>query len=70
MTVSQKDFIDLVANRNIVFVLAVLDTSTSIRKLENDIQKFDSNIAKFSINELSKNMRNLEIDFKILQLEK
>ena len=70
LTISKKDFIDLVANRNIVFVLAVLDTSTSIRKLESDIQKFDSNIAKFSINELSKNMRNLDIDFKILQLEK
>jgi uncharacterized protein (TIGR04141 family) len=66
---SKTDFIDLVRKRNIVFVLAVLDTSKTVRKLENDIQKFDSNIAKFSLNELSKSMRNLEIDFKILQLE-
>mgnify|MGYP004417270895 CR=1 FL=1 len=67
---SKKDFINIVKNRNIVFVLAVLDTSKSGRKLETDIVKYDSNIAKFSLNELSKNMRNLEVDFKILQLEK
>lgn len=67
---SKKDFIDIVKSRNIVFVLAVLDTSKSGRKLETDIVKYDSNIAKFSLNELSKNMRNLEVDFKILQLEK
>jgi uncharacterized protein (TIGR04141 family) len=66
----KKDFIDIVKNRNIVFVLAVLDTSKSGRKLETDIEKYDSNIAKFSLNELAKNMRNLDINFKILQLEK
>jgi len=68
--ISKKDFIDLFKNRNIVFVLAVLDTASSKRKLDADIRKFDSNIAKFSINELAKSMRNLEVDFKILQLEK
>ncbi|WP_369753747.1 DUF6119 family protein [Flavobacterium sp. WC2409] len=68
--VKKADFIDLMQNRKIVFVLAVLDTSKSLRNLENEIEKFDSNIAKFSLNELSKSMRNLEIDFKILQLEK
>jgi uncharacterized protein (TIGR04141 family) len=66
----KTDFITLMQNRKIIFVLAVLDTSTSLRILENEIEKFDSNIAKFSLNELSKSMRNLEIDFKILQLEK
>lgn len=70
LKVSKLDFINLVKNRNIVFVLAVLDDSKSGRKLEKDIQKFDSNIAKFALNELTKSMRNLEIDFKILQLEK
>ncbi len=67
---SKDDFIDIIKNRNIVFVLAVLDTSKTERKLETDIDKYESNIAKFSLNELSKNMRNLEVDFKILQLEK
>lgn len=67
---SKKDFIDIVRKRNIVFVLAVLDTASSKRRLETDIVKFDSNIAKFSLNELTKNLRNLEVDFKILQLEK
>jgi uncharacterized protein (TIGR04141 family) len=68
--VSKSDFINIARNRNIVFVLAVLDTSNLSRTLEKDIRNFDSNIAKFSLNELSKNMRNLEVDFKILQLEK
>lgn len=67
---SKKDFIEIVKNRNIVFVLAVLDTAQNVRKLETDINKYSSNIAKFSLNELTKNMRNLEVDFKILQLEK
>lgn len=70
LKVTKLDFINLIKERNIVFVLVVLDNSESGRKLENDVRKFDSNIAKFSLNELTKNMRNLEIDFKILQLEK
>lgn len=68
-SISKKDFIEIVKQRNIVFVLAVLDTSKSDRKLA-DIQEFDSNIAKFALNELSKSMRNLDIKFEILQLEK
>lgn len=68
--ISRTDFIDIVKSRNIVFVLAVLDTATSPRKMSTDIVKFDSNIAKFSLNKLTKSMRNLEVDFNILQLEK
>lgn len=68
-SISKKDFIEIVTQRNIVFVLAVLDSSKSDRKLA-DIQEFDSNIAKFALNELSKSMRNLDIKFEILQLEK
>lgn len=67
--ISKKDFIEIIKQRNIVFVLAVLDSSKSDRKL-TDIKKFDSNIAKFALNELSKSMRNLDIKFEILQLEK
>lgn len=69
-TSTKVDFINIIKNRNIVIVLAVLDTVKGSRKLEIDIEKFDSNIAKFSLNELSKNLRNLELEFKILQLEK
>lgn len=68
--ITKSDFIDLMKNRTLVFVLAVLDDSAGNRKMEIDIDKFDSNIAKFSLNELSKSMRNLEVEFQILQLEK
>lgn len=68
--ISKTDFLDIVKTRKIVIVLAVLDTTKKTRILEKDIADFDSNIAKFSLNELSKSMRNLEIDFEILQLEK
>ncbi|MNX93236.1 hypothetical protein D3C86_1254130 [compost metagenome] len=68
--ISKSSFTDLVKNRTIVFVLAVLDNSKGNRKIETEIEKFDSNIAKFSLTELSKNMRNLDIEFQILQLEK
>ena len=69
--ISKVDFIKLFECRTPVFVLAVLDTSTKgVRQLESDIESFDSNIAKFSLNELTKNMRNLDVEFQILQLEK
>lgn len=67
---TKSDFLALFNNRTIVFVLAVLDDASAKRTLEKDISKFDSNIAKFSLNELSKNLRNLEVEFQILQLEK
>lgn len=66
----RKDFIALFEKRKLVFVLAVKDTSKKIRRLATNIEDFDSNIAKFSLNELTQKMRNLEIDFQILQLEK
>ncbi|MBF4508418.1 TIGR04141 family sporadically distributed protein [Flavobacterium sp. JLP] len=69
--ITKSDFKNLVKDRTFVFVLAVLDDSVgSIRKLETDIDKFESNIAKFSLNELCKGLRNLEVEFQILQLER
>lgn len=68
--ITKYDFLDLVKNRTLVFVLAVLDDAKGKRKMETDIDKFESNIAKFSLTELSKNMRNLDVEFQILQLEK
>jgi len=63
-------FISLFKVRKPVFVLAVLDNVKATRSLADDIDNFDSNIAKFSLNELSKNMRNLEVGFQILQIDK
>ncbi|MCJ8155743.1 TIGR04141 family sporadically distributed protein [Chryseobacterium sp. SSA4.19] len=69
-TVTKKQFIEKIKNKKIIFVLAFLDTSNSGRRLITEINKFDSNIAKFTLVELSKNMRNLGVNFQILQLEK
>ncbi|WP_316796329.1 DUF6119 family protein [Pedobacter agri] len=66
----RKDFIALFENRKLVFVLAVKDTSKKTRRLATDIEDFNSNIAKFSLNELTQKMRNLEVDFQILELTK
>jgi len=67
---TKEMFINSIKNKKIIFVLAVLDTSTSKRSLANDISKFNSNIAKFTLIDLSKNMRNLGVNFQILQLDK
>lgn len=66
--ITRNGFIDLFRTRKPVFVLAVLDSGVAIRSINKHIDKFESNIAKFSLNELAKNMRNLEISFQILQL--
>jgi hypothetical protein len=66
----KEDFIKLIEDKKIVFVLSVLDTAKNERMLYTDIKDFDSNIAKFTMLELSKNMRYLGVDFKVLQLEK
>lgn len=68
INITRDKFIDLFRVRKPVFVLAVLDTSTTNRKLATQIEEFESNIAKFSLNELAKNMNNQEISFEILQL--
>ncbi|WP_025144352.1 DUF6119 family protein [Pedobacter jeongneungensis] len=64
----KRAFIDLFTNRKFIFVLAVQDTAKSHRTLLTQIDQFESNIAKFSLNELAKNMNNLEINFQIEQL--
>ncbi|WP_439479374.1 DUF6119 family protein [Chryseobacterium aquaticum] len=69
-TVTKKQFISKLKNKKFIFVLAVLDTSDNGRSLDNEIDKFESNIAKFTLVELSKNMRNLGVNFQILQLDK
>lgn len=66
---SKKEFLKLFNQRKPIFILAVLDDRKRNRKLE-DIEQFGSNIAKFSLQELVKDMRGLEIEFRIVQLEK
>ncbi|MDR6462867.1 DUF6119 family protein [Chryseobacterium sediminis] len=65
-----KMFLENIKDKKVIFVLAVLDTSVTKRSLIREIDKFESNIAKFTLIELSKNMRNLGVDFQILQLNK
>jgi uncharacterized protein (TIGR04141 family) len=71
LKITRSNFVQLFSDRNIVFVLAVLDGAKSTgRSLENNIAAFNSNIAKFSMNELAQKMRNLDVQFQILQLDK
>lgn len=55
---------------NICFCLAFVDTSDSMRTLENDLQSFKSNIAKYSLLELISQIKAMGFDFKILQLKR
>lgn len=63
---SEDEFLSIFTQRKLCFVLAVKDEGNN-RRLE-DIEEFRSNIAKFSLNELIKNMRDLEVTFKITQI--
>ncbi|MFW6174055.1 MAG: DUF6119 family protein, partial [Elusimicrobiota bacterium] len=66
---SEEDFLSLF-DKDLFFVLAVLDTASSkIRKL-SDIDQFNSNIAKFSLRELVKEMKGLDINFEIAQISR
>ena len=67
-TLSEDEFIKLF-DKNLVFVLAILDTANHTRDLEN-ISEFRSNIAKFSLQELVKEMKGIEMDFEIIQISK
>jgi len=48
----------------------VLDISNDrIRDIKN-IEEFKSNIAKFSLQELTKEMKGIDVDFRITQIRK
>jgi len=67
----QKGLLDLFNPRpKITFCLAFVDTAKSTRSLLSDITKFDSNIAKYSLIELSQDLRLMDFDFKVVQIEK
>lgn len=66
--VSEDEFVELF-NKKIVYVLAVLDTASVHRDIKN-VRLFNSNIAKFSLQELSKQMRMQDLDFRITQIRR
>ena len=63
-SITEDQFVELFASRTLVFVLALLDTAAQQRDIRK-MQDFNSNIAKFSLQELSKEMRMLDVDFRI-----
>jgi len=66
---SEEEFLKLF-EKDLFFVLAVLDTASArVRNIKN-IEQFKSNIAKFSLQELVKEMKGLDINFKIAQINK
>jgi len=67
--ITQEEFKSLF-NKNMVFVLAVLDSGTSDRSLKTNIVGYNSNIAKFSLQELSKGMKGLDISLEFTQILK
>jgi uncharacterized protein (TIGR04141 family) len=52
------------------FCLAFVDTATTKRSLLTDIRKFGSNIAKYSLIELAQDLRLMNFDFKVVQIQK
>lgn len=66
---SQDDYINLFDSRKPIFVLAVLDGAVKQRSL-NNVSDFESNIAKFCLHGLAQDMRVLNVEFKIIQIER
>jgi len=67
--VTQKVFRDIFKNKkNFCFCLALVDTAKNERNLSSEIEKFNSNIAKFSIINLSRSLKLLNIELKVVQI--
>lgn len=66
--ITEEDFVALFEKR-IHFVLAVLDTGTAERDLQN-IEKFNSSIAKFSLHALTTEMTGAGQSLQIYQIKK
>ena len=66
---SEEFFLSLF-DKKLVFVLAVLDTATDRIRDIKEIEKFKSTIAKFSLQELTKEMLSIGVEFKISQIKK
>ncbi len=55
--------------KKIIFVMAILDTAKKERKIKN-VKQFNSNIAKFSLKNLFSEIKSLNVELKITQIEK
>lgn len=69
-SLSEQAFLDIFKGKNIVFVLAIADVNNPERLVKDHLPEFRSSIAKFSLEELVKNMRGIEVDFKFAQIQK
>ncbi|MFX0206857.1 MAG: DUF6119 family protein [Candidatus Hodarchaeota archaeon] len=65
-----EDYFLSLFDKKLVFVLAVLDTATDRVRDVKEIDKFKSTIAKFSLQELTKEMQGISVDFRITQINK
>lgn len=68
--ITKSEFLNLFENRKLTFVVAILDSSTKGKRDFTDITKYDSNIAKFCLQQLRQEMRNLDIELMIVDIEK
>jgi hypothetical protein len=68
--ISKKDFLKLFDKRKIIFVLAVLDSGRNSSRNFSKISDFKSNIAKFCLQQLTQEMRLLDVELKVLEIEK
>ena len=66
--ISEDDFTNLF-DKNITYVLAVLDNATTQRDITK-MELFKSNIAKFALQELSKDMRVLDANLRVAQIRR
>lgn len=63
--VSSEDEFLAIFDKKLHFILAVKDKNN--RELKN-VEQFSSNIAKFALNELIKNMKSIDVNFMITQI--
>jgi len=68
--INKDDFLDILTNKKLFFVLSVLDISSNQRDLKTNMSDFSSCIAKFSLQELIKGMKSVDVGFKVAQISK
>ena len=67
--ITEEDFIKLF-DKNIVFVIGVLNTTKANKCLGDNISTYKSNIAKASVCELIKSMKAIDFDLKFQQINR
>jgi uncharacterized protein (TIGR04141 family) len=66
---TRSEFLTLFDKRKPIFVVAVLDSSKKAKRSFADITKYNSNIAKFCLHQLSQEIRLLDTELKILEVQ-